>query len=430
MKPDEDVLKKKSVMPMAGADSAALAQQKASSRKPQSDYVSGEKLAAVVSGATEDVANSWRKGDYGRVAGRGVSGLLATVPAAFIDAARDVAYYGEPIGRHASGFVSGLFHLDDEDSPKVGVTDSAGNAPVKASMMSSAYAKAPPVSPADPVPQAQNGVPKQPDDKAVADIPAARRVAKGVYQHGRGQFSDKAEGMGFGSFTGLPNAQNSRAADALALRSQRESMARVLAAQGRQQAPRVSAPSVAHSGNDWQRQLDLRKAKFAADSAVSQARGFGPRKAAAMLQNDPSLAHYRALLEQDNQARGLQAQAGLQTMAQNAQSQRQAAGINVDLERLGLEAERFGLQRQQAAGGIGLQNLQANLMRRYAEAKEPKEQEAIGLLMERLFGKGAANNAQRYIRVGGGQVLDPKTMEKLNAPDRLIDLEKQQEVFF
>ena len=55
-------------------------------------------------------------------------------------------------------------------------------------------------------------------------------VAPGVYQHGRGQYSDNASGMGMpAGFTGQPNAQNMAAADALAGRSQQESMNRVTA---------------------------------------------------------------------------------------------------------------------------------------------------------------------------------------------------------
>ena len=55
-------------------------------------------------------------------------------------------------------------------------------------------------------------------------------IAPGVYQHGRGQYSDNASGMGMPTgFTGQPNAQNMAAADALAGRSQQESMNRVTA---------------------------------------------------------------------------------------------------------------------------------------------------------------------------------------------------------
>ena len=55
-------------------------------------------------------------------------------------------------------------------------------------------------------------------------------VAPGIYQHGRGQYSDNASGMGMpAGFTGQPNAQNMAAADALAGRSQQESMNRVTA---------------------------------------------------------------------------------------------------------------------------------------------------------------------------------------------------------
>ena len=55
-------------------------------------------------------------------------------------------------------------------------------------------------------------------------------ITPGVYQHGRGQYSDNASGMGMSAFfTGQPSAQNIRAADSLAGTQQAESMGRVQA---------------------------------------------------------------------------------------------------------------------------------------------------------------------------------------------------------
>lgn len=60
--------------------------------------------------------------------------------------------------------------------------------------------------------------------------PGTPEVMAGVFQHGRGQYSDNASGMGFApGFTGQPSAQNMEAADTLASRQQQESVNRVAA---------------------------------------------------------------------------------------------------------------------------------------------------------------------------------------------------------
>ena len=51
---------------------------------------------------------------------------------------------------------------------------------------------------------------------ATQDTGTANNILPGVYQHGRGQYSDNAQGMGFASgFTGKPSAQSMAVADAL-----------------------------------------------------------------------------------------------------------------------------------------------------------------------------------------------------------------------
>ena len=51
---------------------------------------------------------------------------------------------------------------------------------------------------------------------ATQDTSTANNILPGVYQHGRGQYSDNAQGMGFApGFTGKPSAQNMAVADAL-----------------------------------------------------------------------------------------------------------------------------------------------------------------------------------------------------------------------
>ncbi len=93
---------------------------------------------------------------------------------------------------------------------------------------------APSITPQTDVQRGGGNVPAvaPPSTNPAAPPPAATgaEIAPGVYRHGRGQYSDNASGMGMpAGFTGQPNAQNMAAADALAGRSQQESMNRVTA---------------------------------------------------------------------------------------------------------------------------------------------------------------------------------------------------------
>ncbi len=93
---------------------------------------------------------------------------------------------------------------------------------------------APSITPQTDVQRGGGNVPAvaPPSTNPAAPPPAATgaEIAPGVYRHGRGQYSDNAAGMGMpANFTGQPNAQNMAAADALAARSQQESMNRVTA---------------------------------------------------------------------------------------------------------------------------------------------------------------------------------------------------------
>jgi len=426
MNTDEELPKKKPVVPVTGAGAVAVQKAKAPVEPPKpQDFVSGERTAAVARGLRDDVADSWKRGEYGEALGRGVRGGAALFPAAFVDAAADVAHYGAPLWRQAAGVGRGVFGMEKRQDSAAPTAPAAQPASVAASVAASdASASKEAVAASSPAaPVADASVP-------TTTQPAAREVAKGVYEHGRGQFSDSPDGLGL-RFTGKPNVQNMRAVDALAERSQQASIARVRGAQ--QQGPsaaRVSAPSVAHSGNDWRAQMDLRNARARADSVASEARmrGWGPRRTAAMLQYDPRILEYRALLERDNAARGVQPQAAMQAMAHNAQNQRQAMGLNVDVQRLGLAQQQHDLEAQKAAGAIESQAQLQQLQKQFMLEEDPKKKEALSQLIDRLWGKGSS--AQRYMRIGGGQMVDPKTMEKINAPDRVIDLETQQEMFF
>lgn len=100
------------------------------------------------------------------------------------------------------------------------------------------------------------------------------QVMPGVFNHGRGQYSDQAGGMGMpATFTGQPSAQNMAAADTLAARALAESMGRVAASQ----QPAAPPPSLIMSGNTgFRRDSRFLAQELGAQRALDRAQGRDP----------------------------------------------------------------------------------------------------------------------------------------------------------
>lgn len=230
--------------------------------------------------------------------------------------------------------------------------------------------------------QALAGAAPQPAGQQVQGLP-------GVYQHGRGQYSDSAQGMGFApGFTGQPSARNMQAAGNLSAQQQAQSAARVAAAQQEPVArgfPGFAAPEISHSGNDWSTRNELRSLRMAAERAMENA----PRKRFAA--QHPAVQAYQAALQGDMAARtggqaALQAKtndtnAGLvrEQMQQQGATQRDMARNAIDQQRVGLDGQRLGLQAQQqqeqsTARGFDIRQAQRKQSFQEAWAKGTKEQ--------------------------------------------------------
>lgn len=174
----------------------------------------------------------------------------------------------------------------------------------------------------------------------------------GVYKHGEGQYSDNAQGMGLPQNLGQPSAQNMQAANNLAGQEQKRSMMSVMReqqAQQQMQQPRgFAAPQIQHSGNSSTSKDELRRLRWAAESAMANA----PRKKYAM--QDPAVMAYQAALQGDTAARyggqaALEAKtndtnAGLvrEQMQQDGANQREVGQSAIARDRIANE------QRQQA----------------------------------------------------------------------------------
>ncbi|MBP7454946.1 MAG: hypothetical protein KA804_01670 [Ottowia sp.] len=245
--------------------------------------------------------------------------------------------------------------------------------------------------------------------------PASNQVMPGVYQHGRGQYSDNPAGMGFAPGAGNPSANNIAAADALASRSAADVAGLVAAQDARGFQPQQS-PQVRHSGNDWQARNDLRNLEVSASSITNQPRwsGQGGRQAAGSV--PPAVAAYQAALQTDAELRRAVPSMDQMAMRENAATQRtgmQEQGSNArntldntvrmadvgvrgfdaqarranDARRASVDERRMTLDEN--TGNISIRAAQRleSLQTRYAEAKTDADRAKIAREIRDLSGK-------------------------------------------
>lgn len=218
--------------------------------------------------------------------------------------------------------------------------------------------------------QAAGRTPEQARAEA-AEQPTGQQVPglSGVYKHGEGQYSDNAQGMGLPQNLGQPSAQNMQAANNLAGQQQKRSLIDAMYDQQERQQPETAqqprgfaSPQIQHSGNSSTSKDELRRLRWAAESAMANA----PRKKYAM--QDPAVMAYQAALQGDTAARyggqaALEAKtndtnAGLQReqMQQDGANQRERPRNLIDQARLDMERQNQGFASRAAAQQEQLRN--------------------------------------------------------------------------
>ncbi|WP_057091927.1 hypothetical protein KV708_08540 [Comamonas thiooxydans] len=247
---------------------------------------------------------------------------------------------------------------------------------------------------------------------SAADVPS-NQVMDGVYNHGRGQYSDQAGGMGFpAGFTGKPNARNMAAADNLAA----SNAAPAVSGQAEDGGFGLRAPTVAHSGNDWAARQRLKDMETSASSITNRAEwrsgsstpAWGSRHQG---QNDPDgkIARFNAATQADLVAQGRvpelqqrtnEINAGLRraAMAEAGADRRAQGQLGLGLRRLDLDQQRNQLDAQRVASDERLRAPQiraaerlGQLQEAYVNAKTPEEQAAIASQMRAYSGKDEAD---------------------------------------
>lgn len=168
----------------------------------------------MVDGATQDAKAAWEKGGVSGVAGAAgavARGAITTPLVAIGETAYNV---GAPMGRAAMGFGRGLFGMDDAaPGQKAAGTDPAKPAPSPAPAGAQAFVDNAPLPGNDIVARGLGSVGGT--QSATPQAAAPNQVYPGVYQHGRGQYSDSPDGMGFKPGMGNPSQRNIQAADNL-----------------------------------------------------------------------------------------------------------------------------------------------------------------------------------------------------------------------
>jgi hypothetical protein len=258
------------------------------------------------------------------------------------------------------------------------------------------------------------------------------QLMPGVYQHGRGQYSDQAGGMGMPSnFTGQPNERNMGAAENLAGRQGLAAYASSPAPERPQNTvPLIEAAGIRHSGNDWAARQNLKNLETSASSitnrpewnsgAVINRRGQVMSGTA-----DPNgkVAAYQQALATDaalQQAQPGMAQAamrenaGLQRegMQQQGANQRSLISAMLDQQRINQAGEQWGYTNR-------TNKLVEAARNQVAAEQDPTKRRSLVQYMHDIEGK--TTQADPYLVVPGGQQVDQASGRAYNTPSTVFN---------
>lgn len=353
----------------------------------------------------------------------GVGGLVRDVGVRALGAASDL---GDAM---TLGLAGKYLYADKQDNALPAAASFAAPSPVGAAAQATVPADTPPNGgETDSAITSNVGTAPASAVAALGSSPSTGAVLPdGVFKHGRGQYSDQAGGMGFApGFTGQPSVQNLAAADRLA-----SSMGSPTGAANAVAAPsRYSAPTVAHSGNDWQARQNLKNMETAASSITNTRRWGGPGA-----ENGPDVQAYRDAHRADLAARGKQVDAELTTQGFNVGLDREQMGQEGANTRAGMHErgaaaramgqlnlgqQRLGLDAQRAAGENAVRSTQvraadrlSGIQDQYLGAKTDEERTRIASQIRAMNGQGSE---EAWAHSPGGQVVDPKTNMLVTQP--------------
>lgn len=330
------------------------------------------------------------------------------------------------LGNNMSLGLAGKYYRDLQDKPAP-VAQAVAAAPAPAIVDT-----APPKTGEEPLAGVTAGAAANTAGAAAA--PAGTQIQPGVYQHGRGQFSDSPDSMGFGNFTGQPNAQNMNAASALSARYGNEARGMALGG-GQPQAQQINAPTVLSSANDWASRNALRNMGVSANSimnrpggasgSVSGGRGRNRQQPQA---SDPTgaVAQYNAAVSADLQKQGMQPQADIAAMKENSALQRegiQQSGANarsadqnaLKRQELGMLAGKNAEDSQVRGFDIRQAQRKEGILSQYDKATTPEARDALVKQFPDVFGRDKNAQWKAIALQGGTDAMGNKTESTLAA---------------
>ena len=248
----------------------------------------------------------------------------------------------------------------------------------------------------------------QPEAPSQPAATTAREVVPGVFNHGRGQYSDDPNGMNMPKgFTGQPSAANNAILERMSDQSKAESMARLgfgpqaqYAAEV-QRAKNINADEAARNnsvGARMQRLADpftaegraMRNLQMNIDSSVDR-NGRPTAETAALVAQSKAMSD--GYLAEPNQQRTIEAglqREGMQQEGETARTGMREQGANArDAGRTALARDEFGLRKEAAGFQTRAAKRLEDLQNSYQSAKTPEERAAIAQQLRELQGKNA-----------------------------------------
>ena len=197
----------------------------------------------------QELKDQWGQGQYAQAVGTAVRTAGQGLGMYALEAGDKLA---SPWLDAAKGFTRGVTGAPAQAVPASSAPPAPGGVPVAANPTDQRLAAGTQAAPMSPAAAALASPPP-----AAAPATPANQVMPGVFNHGRGQYSDNAAGMGMPStFTGQPSAQNMAAADALAGRYEQAALAQP----GRSMTQQAAQPGFSGvigqqggNGNMWSR---------------------------------------------------------------------------------------------------------------------------------------------------------------------------------
>lgn len=281
---------------------------------------------------------------------------------------------------------------------------------------------APQITPPAATSVTPSGVPEKPGTPAAqtnmqATAPQTQGFTPGVFQHGRGQYSDNPEGMGFKpGFTGQPSVQNMTASDNLAQRS----AARGFTPQAQEPQPQAPQAVIPQDTGGYglldKNRIALRNAMIDAN----QGDAGGKTVVKALLQQQAAAPGQQ--IERDKLAQSATESAadrGFRSRELDAKLGETQADRALKSQELADNSATNSVKRDAAGVELATAKQMQKLQSDYINADTDEKRNAAAKKIQALSGKQDKDN--RFTVVPGGQEFDAAAGVMRNVPARVLN---------